>query len=108
MASLVENEIYHFHQATLKKNQAERFNKFFITKFIDIQENLQANPAQYIIAEDNRNPPSFTQFRELSVHDVIKLINQSPSKSCELDPIPTTIPKRGVTINGAFICFSCK
>ena len=29
----------------------------------------------------------------MSVHDIIKLINQSPSKSCELDPIPTTILK---------------
>ena len=73
--------------------QAERFNKFFITKIINIQENLKANPVQYIIAEDHRNPPSFTQFKELSEHDIIKFINQSPSKSCELDPIPTTILK---------------
>ena len=52
-----------------------------------------ANQAQSVIAEDNRNPPSFTQFKELLVHDIIKFINQSPSKSCELDPIPTTILK---------------
>ena len=29
----------------------------------------------------------------MSEHDIIKLINQSPSKSCELDPIPTAILK---------------
>ena len=46
---------------------------------------------QYTIAEDHRNPPSFTQFKELLEHDIIKLINLSPSKSCELDPILTTI-----------------
>ena len=34
-----------------------------------------------------------TQFKELLEHDIIKLINQSPSKSCELDPIPTIILK---------------
>ena len=45
-----------------EEEQAKRFNKFFITKIINIQENLKANPAQYIIAEDHRNPPSFTQF----------------------------------------------
>ena len=27
------------------------------------------------------------------INDIIKLINQSPSKSCELDPIPTTTLK---------------
>ena len=53
----------------------------------------QGNHPQSIIAEDNTNPPSFTQFKELFVHDIIKLINQSPCKSCELDPIPTTILK---------------
>ena len=52
----------------------------------------QGQPPQSIIAEDNK-PPSFTQFKELLVHDLIKLINQSPSKSCELDRIPTTILK---------------
>ena len=45
------------------------------------------------MAQDNNNPPSCTQFKELLVEDIIKLIKQSPSKSCELDPIPTTILK---------------
>ena len=43
------------------------------------------------MAEDNRKPTSFTKFKELLQNDIIKLINQSPNKSCELDPIPTTI-----------------
>ena len=86
-----------------EEEQAERFNKFFITKIINIQENLKAYPAQYIIAEDNRNPPSFTQFKELLVHDIIKLINQSPSKSCELDPIPTTMLKEVLPSVGSLI-----
>ena len=58
-----------------EEEQAERFNKFFITKITNIQENLKANSAQCIIAEDHRNPPSFTQFKELSEHDIVKLIN---------------------------------
>ena len=93
MASLAENEIYHFHQVILKKNKPRDSTQFFVTKIINIQENLKANPTQYIIDEDHRNPPSFTQFKELSEHDTIKLIDQSPSKSCELDPIPTAILK---------------
>ena len=59
---------------------------------MNIWENLKANHPQSIVAEDSKNTPSFTQFKELSVHN-IKLINQSPSKSCELDPIPTTMLK---------------
>ena len=77
----------------LEEETAERFNKFFITKITNIHENLRVNPTQYIIAEDHRNPPSLTKFKELKEHDIIKLINQSPSKSCELDPIPTAILK---------------
>ena len=55
---------------------------------------------QYIIAEDHRNPPSFTQFKDLSEHDIIKLINQSLNKRCELDPIPTTILKEVLPLIG--------
>ena len=60
---------------------------------MNIQENLKAIHSQTIMAEDNNNPPSFTQFKELLLEDIIKLIKQSPSKSCELDPIPTIILK---------------
>ena len=83
-----------------EEEQAKRFNKSFTTKITNIQENLRVNPTQYIIAEDHRNPPSFTKFKELMEHDIIDLINQSPSKSCELDPLPTTILKVILPSNG--------
>ena len=70
-----------------------RFNKFFITKIINTWENLKAIHPWTIMAEDNNNPPSFTPFKELLVEDIIKLIKQSPTKSCKLDQIPTTILK---------------
>ena len=54
--------------------------------------NLKNIHPQIIRTEDN-SPPSFTQFKKLSVEDTIKLIRQSPSTSCELDPVPTTILK---------------
>ena len=76
-----------------EEEQAKRFNKFFITKITNIQENLRVNSTQYIIAEDHRNPPTFTKFKEIMEHNIIELINQSPSKSCELDPLPTAILK---------------
>ena len=63
---------------------------------MNIWENLKANQPQSIIAEGNKNPLSFTQFKELSVDDIKKLINLSPSKSCELDPIPTTTLKEAI------------
>ena len=47
------------------KELAERFNKFFIIKIVNIRNNLKGIHAQTIIAEDNYNPPSFTQFKEL-------------------------------------------
>ena len=45
------------------------------------------------MAEDNNSPPSFAQFKELLVGGIIKLIKQSPSKSCEPDPITTNTLK---------------
>ena len=79
-------------QGNTDEELSERFNKFFITKIMYIWETLKAIHSQTIVAEDN-NPPSCTQFKELLVEDIIKLIKQSPSKSCELDPIPTAILK---------------
>ena len=61
----------------------EWFNNFFITKIVNIRESLKAIHPETIIAEDNNSLPSFTQFKELSVEDIIKLIKQSPSKSYE-------------------------
>ena len=74
---------------------AERFKKFFINKIMNIWENLKNIHPQIFRIEDNNSPPSFTQFKKLSVEDIIKLIRQSPSKSCEPDPVPTTILKEG-------------
>ena len=37
----------------------------------------------------------------MSEHDIVKLINQSPSKSCELDPIPTAILKEVLPLIGS-------
>ena len=79
-----------------EEEQTERFNKFLSPKLQNIHENLRVNPTQYIIAEDNRNPPGFTKFKKLKEHDITMLINKSPSKSCELDPIPTEILKEAL------------
>lgn len=37
------------------------------------------------------NMPTLSDFKELTVDDVTKLVRRAPSKSCELDPIPTSL-----------------
>ena len=39
------------------------------------------------------NPPIMDSFSVLSEHEVAKIIHRSPSKSCDDDPIPTTLLK---------------
>ena len=55
--------------------------------------NLKNIHPQISRTEEINSPPSFTQFRKLSVDDIIKLTRQSPSKSCEHDPVLSTILK---------------
>ena len=71
----------------------QRFCDFFVTKIKQIREDLDSSP---------HDPPSFFKFDEpqLSMFEpvteelICRLISQSPTKSCTLDPIPTTLTKQ--------------
>ena len=39
-------------------------------------------------------PPSFLEFKPISCSDLEQYIMASPTKSCELDPIPTSLLKK--------------
>ena len=72
----------------------ETFNDFFIKKIEKIRSDLDSHTAQ--APDINVNYPvtsSFQTFQPVSADIVHKLIVQSPTKSCQLDPIPTRILK---------------
>ena len=69
---------------------ANEFADFFIQKLIKIRDKLDDYPTYQ---PSNLNVPKFNSFKEISQDQVRKIIISTKSKSCELDPIPTTLLK---------------
>ena len=71
----------------------QRFCDFFVTKIKQIREDFDSCP---------HDPPSFFKFDgpQLSMFELVteelicRLFSQSPTKSCTLDPILTTLTKQ--------------
>ena len=65
------------------KELANEFADFFISKILKIRHELDKHPLyqQYMV-----NVPEFNQFSKLDKEQVMKLIMNTNSKSCELDP----------------------
>lgn len=77
---------------------ANQFADFFEDKIIKIRENLEISRASNSSqADEKQEPPKVTKllsnFEPASEEEVLKLIRQSASKSCPLDPIPTWLLK---------------
>ena len=73
------------------KELANEFADFFISKIVRIRQELDKHPLYQPSMSD---VPELNNFRELYEDEVLKLIMKTKSKSCELDPIPTTLLKR--------------
>ena len=63
-------------------------------KISKIRGELQSHP-EY--SPENRNIDHLLQFHPVSAENISKEIRQMASKSCELDPIQTTLPKRSLS-----------
>ena len=72
----------------------EEFATFFQEKIQKIWDKLNDKPHFTI---DRNNAASFRCFTPMTEQQVIKTIHSLKSKSCELDPIPTTILKNFLT-----------
>ena len=73
------------------KELAEEFASFFLSKIIKIREELDHYPWYQPSKSDI---PEFINFRKLEEDQVRKLVMSTKSKSCELDPILTTLLKK--------------
>ena len=72
------------------------FGKFFNDKIDHIRNNLDAEAeAKHVVAspEVKKFTSSLQEFRLLSEDEVRELVKKSPSKHCELDPMPTWLVK---------------
>ena len=72
----------------------ETFADYFHDKVQRIRSNLEELRGQSTILPDTECPNTFLEFSETTEEEVKKIITESASKSCELDPIPTWLLKQ--------------
>ena len=78
---------------------ANRFNEYFTSKVQNIRNEITKNGAP-TSGHTNQLPKTehpinfLSNFKNITEEEVSKLILKSPSKSCELDPIPTWLLKK--------------
>ncbi len=72
---------------------ADRFGQFFIQKIDNIRTEIDTQPCSFPAQHYNQPSVTFSTFKPLSQEEVKKLVMQSKSTSCDLDPIPTPLLK---------------
>ena len=92
---LYKNEPLLLPPSDNKKNLADQFNKFFITKIDKIMDGLVPTTSHLInndyIEDKFETNKRLHEFRPLTLEETIKLVKSAAPKSCELNPIPTII-----------------
>ena len=93
-----ETKIFFYPSSESNQDLANDLKIFFIEKIQKIRTNLKSQAPTIDSSEENYGildvlelPPSklMHNFTPVNYKEVIKLVKSSPSKSCELDPIPT-------------------
>jgi len=79
----------------------DRFADFFSDKVdkirLDIENSQNTLPPTSLDVRNTHTDVVFSDFKLLNSDEVLKLIQQSPTKSCPLDPIPTWVLKKCAT-----------
>ena len=77
---------------TNKTDLANTFCKFFYDKILKMRSTLQSSiPSS--ITRPNSTTNTLSSFTPVSEEDLLKILKSSLSKSCDLDPIPTSLVK---------------
>ncbi len=73
---------------------AEQFSEFFSNKILNIRTNFPSKCTDSFSCETESNSTVYlTSFEPASESEVRDIICKSPCKSCELDPVPTSLVK---------------
>ena len=75
---------------TSEENLVEDFANFFLEKITKIREALKDKP---VYTPTSANPPKLQEFKPLEEKDIHQVIMSLKTKTCKLDPVPTTIFK---------------
>ena len=74
-----------------QKKLAEQFAAFFTNKIAKLRESFSSSSSFSLPSPVN--PPGLVKFDDASPDDIAKVIKNSPTKSCLLDPWPTFLVK---------------
>ena len=77
---------------TSKTDLVNTFCKFFYDKILKIRSTLQSS-IPCLVTRPNPTKNTLSSFTPVSEEELLKIVNSSPSKSCDLDPIPTSLVK---------------
>ena len=72
------------HQS--EKSLANKFASFFYQKIKRIRDMFTASST--VVIPPMCTPPNLPHFNEVSENEILKIINNYPTKSCLLDPVP--------------------
>ena len=84
----------------------EKFSNYFVDKIPALRLKLDQRNQDAQIVDDGRitPPPELSSFTPATVDEVGKLIKQSATKTCQLDPIPTHLLKENLEAVSPIIC----
>ena len=71
------------------KDLANSFGHYFCDKIMKIRSTLQSS-VPVSITRPSMNNSALSSFEPVSEEDILKILKSSPTKSCDLDPIPTS------------------
>ena len=77
---------------TNKTDLANTFCKFFYDKILKIRSTLQSSTPSSVTRR-NSTKNTLSSFTPVSEEDILQILKSSPSKSCDLDPISTSLVK---------------
>ena len=77
---------------------AEQFTTFFSDKVTKLRSAIPPVNQSPHFPQPSVPPPPFLHFRPTDPDEITKLVMQSPTKQCELDPIPTSLLKQTISV----------
>ncbi|MEL7307775.1 MAG: reverse transcriptase family protein [Pseudomonadota bacterium] len=85
-------------------NGASEFAEYFSQKIVNVCETLSPSCATFQLSPVTASP-FFDHFEEMTMEEIVKLLNKMNSKTCMLDPIPSWVIKLHPTVFAPVLCF---
>ena len=75
-----------------QEQNANDFNQFFVDKITRLKARFD-EPSNYSLLDGNDIVQTLVEFQPINLEETKRLISSAPSKTCLLDPVPTSVIK---------------